>query len=107
MQRKQISPAVVAGRIVSHGLVTPDADGHFSLGVDTPFTIYIRPKDAVEDVDVVLSCNLLMEQGETPSPSPFPIYDWSPMELIELVVPTAVQQSYDIYWGSGYYIEEV
>lgn len=107
MVRKQVSPAVVAGRIVSHGLVTPDANGIFSLGVDTPFTIYIRPKDAVDNCDVLLACNLLMEDGEDPSEAPFPIYDWSPMELIKLVVPAEVQQAYDIYWGSGYYIEEV
>ena len=41
--QKSISPAMIASRIVSHGMVNGNVkEGKFSLG-GTPFTIYLRP----------------------------------------------------------------
>jgi len=107
MGQKQLSPAMIAARIASHGIINGNVDeeNKFSLG-GLPFSIYIRPKTTTDVIDVVLSCKLFQEDDKDASPAPFPIYDWTPMAITELTLTAGVLSAYDIYWGSGYYIEE-
>lgn len=101
--QKQTPQAMIANRLVSHGIITEA--GAFSLG-GTPFTIYIRPKANTSDIDVILACKLFQEEEKEASNAPFPIYDWTPMEIISLIVTDEILESYDIYWGCGHYVGE-
>ncbi len=98
---------MIATRIASHGIINGNVDGEnkFSLG-GLPFSIYIRPKTTTDVIDVVLSAKLLQEDDRDAAPAPFPIYDWSPMAITELTLTAGVLSAYDIYWGSGFYVEE-
>lgn len=94
---------MIASRIVSHGLVNGNVkDGIFNLG-GTPFTVYLRPKSATSNVDEVVSVKLYQEDAATPAP--LSVYDWSPMYITEMEVPESLTNTYDVFWGSGFYIE--
>lgn len=98
--KKQISPVMIASRIVSHGIINGNVkNGIFSLK-GLPFTIYMRPKAATNSIDEVLTAQLFAE--DVASPAPFPIYDWSPMYISRLQVPESITNVYDVYWGTGY-----
>lgn len=107
MGQKQLSPAMIASRIASHGTVNghTDDEGIFSLG-GLPFSIYLRPKTSVADIDVVMEAKLFQEDDQDRSNAPFPVYDWTPMAITELKVPASVSSAFDIYWGSGDYVEK-
>ena len=102
MSQKQISPVMIASRIVAHGIVNGHVvNGKFSLK-GLPFTIYLRPKSTTSNIDEVMKAQLFNEDAA--SNAPFPIYDWSPSYISELEVPADIASAYDIYWGSGYYV---
>lgn len=96
---------MLASRIVSHGIINGNVKegGIFNLG-GIPFTVYLRPKSATSNVDEVLDAKLLQE--ETASPAPFSVYDWTPMLITEVTVPESILNAYEVYWGSGNYVEE-
>lgn len=95
---------MIASRIVSHGMVNGNVkEGKFSLG-GTPFTIYLRPKAQVSNIDEVMDAVLLQE--EAASPAPFPVYDWSPLCITELDVPESITNTYDVFWESGNFVSE-
>ena len=92
---------MIANRLVTHGIISEA--GTFELG-GTPFTVYLRPKASASDIDVVMACKLFQEEDRDAANAPFPIYDWTPMEIISLAVTAALLESYDIYWGCGHYV---
>lgn len=104
-QKGYISEFMNGGRIVSHGKIESLATG-FKLPNETPFSIYIRPKSASnsEDLDVML--NVRCYQDETASEAPVVLNDWSPMAIVEIAPNIEILGEYDIYWGSGSYVEQ-
>ena len=62
-----ISEFMNGGRILSKGKVTDLSNG-FSLHDELPFSIYVRPKVASNDVDVVINVTCYQEDdsGEAP-----------------------------------------
>lgn len=99
MPKGYISEFMGGGRIVAHGQITDLSEG-FKLPDGALFTVYARPKDDVEGVDVVI--NARCYQDEDFSPAPVVFNDWSPLALQELAPnQQAVLQDCDLYWGSG------
>lgn len=99
-----ISEFMNGGRIVSHGKILSLASG-FKLPNEIPFSIYIRPKNTAgsEDLDVLLDVRCY--QDETSSEAPVMLNDWSPMAIVEISPNSEILGEYDIYWGSGSYVE--
>ena len=100
-----ISEFVNGGRIVSHGKIESLANG-FKIGEDgVPFTIYVRPKNATSAIDVII--RLKCYQDDEASNVPVPLNDWSPLLVREIAPNNTLLNYYDIYWGSGSYVESV
>jgi hypothetical protein len=98
-----ISEQMTAGRIVSHGKIT-SLSGGFRLPSNLPFSIYIRPKTSVSNLDIAL--NVKCYQDEAASEAPFVFNDWSPLAIVEISSgQDSILDTNDLYWGSGYYIE--
>lgn len=103
-QNGYISEFMNGGRIVSHGKIQSLANG-FKLPFEVPFSVYIKPKDfAVQELDVLL--NVRCYQDEVASPAPVVLNDWSPLAIVEIAPDMELLKNYDIYWGSGSYIEK-
>jgi hypothetical protein len=104
-QKGYISEFMNGGRIVSHGKIESLSQG-FKLPNDTPFSVYIRPKDtASEALDTVLSVKCY--QDERFSDAPIAYNDWSPMAIVEIAPDMEILGECDIYWGSGSWVEQV
>lgn len=99
-QKGYISEFMSGGRIVSHGKITDLANG-FKLSDGTPFSVYLRPKAGITDIDTTLSVRLY--QDEKFSEAPVVYNDWSPMAIMEIAPDNDVLRRCDIYWGSGSY----
>jgi len=99
-----ISEFMNGGRVVSHGKILSLASG-FKLPNETPFSVYIRPKSTSgsENLDVLL--NVRCYQDEEASEAPLVLNDWSPMAIVEIAPDNEILGEYDIYWGSGSYVE--
>lgn len=84
-------------RIQSKGKITDLSKG-FSLG-GKPFSIYVRPKTATMETDVVVECKLICDSGA--GNFPVPLKDWTSGSIVE-ISPSAIDLAqYDIYWGAG------
>ncbi|MDR0659088.1 MAG: hypothetical protein LBG18_09210 [Mediterranea sp.] len=103
-QKGYISEFMAGGRIVSHGKITDLSNG-FSLPGRAPFSIYIRPKFASSDIDVVL--NVKCYQDDESGEAPIVLNDWSPMAIVDIAPNGDILEQNDIYWGSGSYVESV
>lgn len=101
-QKGYISDSLFGGRIVSHGQIT-DLSSGFNLNGKL-FTIYIRPKYSVSDLDTVLSVKCY--QDEICKPAPIAYNEWSPLCITEIAPDANILSTNDIYWGSGSYVEE-
>ena len=87
-QKGYISEFMNGGRILSHGKIESLSQG-FKLPNDTPFSVYIRPKDtASEALDTVLSVKCY--QDERFSDAPIAYNDWSPMAIVEIATSIGV-----------------
>lgn len=63
MSQKQISPVMIASKIVAHGIVNGHVvNGKFSLK-GLPFTIYLRPKSSTSNIDEVMKAQLFNEDA--------------------------------------------
>lgn len=99
-----ISEQMTAGRVVSHGKIT-SLTGGFHLPSYLPFSLYIRPKYSVSTLDITL--NVRCYQDEEASEAPIAFNDWSPMAIVEIAEgQDSILETNDLYWGSGYYIED-
>jgi len=87
-----------AGRIVAHGKIT-DLSEVFSLPHKVPFSIYVKPKAAPEDVDIVL--NVKCYQDEDFWDAPVGFNDWTPLAIVEIAPDENILEQNDIYWGAG------
>lgn len=84
-------------RILSKGKVADLSNG-FNLG-GVPFTVFVRPKKAVMETNVVLPVKLICDKkaGEFP----VPLGDWTPGVIAE-ISPNAISlNDYDVFWGAG------
>lgn len=107
MAKGYISEFINGGRIVSHGVLSIDM---LRNGCGIPhgglFTIYIRPKVTIEDVDIVLPVRLY--QDEEMNDAPFAFNEWSPLLIKEIgkLSDTQVEllRNCDVFFGSGSYI---
>ena len=86
------------GRVVSHGKITDLTQG-FSLPHKVPFSVYIRPKAEVSDVDVLLNVKCFQDNGFSDVPIGF--NDWCPLAIIEIAPNESILEQNDIYWGGG------
>lgn len=105
-QKGYISEFMNGGRIVAHGKIESLANG-FKLPNNIPFSVYVRPKTTsnTEALDVLL--NVKCYQDEKASDAPVVLNDWTPMAIIEILPDMNVLGEYDIYWGSGSYVETI
>lgn len=97
-----ISEFMNGGRIVSHGKVESLSKG-FKIGDNIPFSVYIRPKLASDEIDTVIS--LRCYQDEDFSDAPIALNDWTPLAISEIAANNELLERYDIYWGSGSYVD--
>lgn len=99
MNDNYVSEGMFLQRIVSHGQVT-DLSKPFKLKDEQPFSVYIRPKAATTEVDVMLSARLYKE--DECAPVPVTIHAWQELEIVELdSTNKTLLEKYDIYWGAG------
>lgn len=99
-QKGYVSEFMSGGRIVSKGKITDLSKG-FKLSDGTPFSVYLRPKTGITDIDTTLSVKLYQE--EEVSEAPVVYNDWSPLAITEIAPDNDVLKRCDIYWGSGSY----
>lgn len=92
-----------ATRICSHGKITSLAT-EFSLPGDVPFSLYVRPKAATDETDVVIPCKLY--QDDAASDCPFGFKYWTEPAVKEVSANASLLTDYDVYWGAGDYVEE-
>lgn len=98
-----LSEVMTSGRIVSHGKIEDLTNG-FSLEPSyAPFTIYVRPKNASDEVDIVAS--LRGFQDDDFSDAPILLNDWSPLAILEIAPDAINLDNYDVFWGAGDYVE--
>ncbi|MDR0864953.1 MAG: hypothetical protein LBO74_08480 [Candidatus Symbiothrix sp.] len=97
-QKGYISEFMAGGRIVSHGKISDLTNG-FSLPGNVPFSIYVKPKFVVSDIDAFL--NVKCYQDENASEAPIVLNDWSPLAIVEIAPNSDILAQNDIYWGSG------
>jgi hypothetical protein len=97
-RRGYISESVHGGRVVSHGKIADLSQG-FALSGGQSFSIYIRPRQSVTQVDTVLSVKCANESEF--SEAPFPYNEWSPLMIREIAPENGILEVCDIYWGSG------
>lgn len=107
MAKGYISEFINGGRIVSHGVITSEMiKNGFKINNGSLFTIYIRPKVTMEDIDIALPVKLY--QDDELQNAPFAFNEWSPLLIEEIgVIPDTTLQlleNCDIYWGSGSYV---
>lgn len=103
-QKGYISEFMNGGRIVSHGKVTDLSKG-FKLPSETPFSVYIRPKDENTDIDTILNVKCYQDEKFTDAPIAF--HEWSPLAITEIAPNAELLNSCDVYWGCGSYVEGV
>lgn len=85
-------------RVCSHGIIENLSSG-FKLRHNSPFSVYIRPKEDTLAYDVLLKCKCICD--ENVSALPVPLYNWSAAAIVE-IAPNAISLTdYDVYWGAG------
>lgn len=84
-------------RILSKGKVGDLSNG-FNLG-GVPFSVFVRPKKAVMETNVVLPCKLICDKQA--GDFPVPLGDWTPGEIVEISPDAISLTDYDVYWGAG------
>lgn len=84
-------------RILSHGQITNLADG-FALD-GQPFSIYVRPKQTVTAMDMVVSAKCICDTELSSLPVSF--NDWTPASIVALDKNAINLAQYDVYWGAG------
>ena len=102
MSKGYVCEFMSGGRIVAHGKITDLSNG-FSLPEKVPFTIYVRPKYTLPQIDTVM--NVKSYQSEKFAEAPFLANDWSPLAIVEIAPDNSILEQYDLYWGSGSYVE--
>lgn len=95
-----VSPELFAGRIVSKGKIESLP---FSLPKGGLFTVYVRPKEEVQNIDVLINARLY--QDNEISPMPVALHFWTQAVIAELGETEGLLGDYDVYWGSGQFIE--
>lgn len=84
-------------RILSKGKVKDLSKG-FNLG-GVPFSVFVRPKNATMETNVILPCKLICDKQA--GDFPVPLNDWTPGVIVE-ISPNAINLTdYDVYWGAG------
>lgn len=84
-------------RILSKGKVEDLSNG-FNLG-GVPFSVFVRPKKAVMETNVVLPCKLICDKQA--GDFPVPLGDWTPGVIVEISPDAISLTDYDVYWGAG------
>lgn len=105
-QKGYISEFINGGRIVSHGKILSLESG-FKLPNETPFSIYIRPKEVYSSGKMDVLLNVRCYQDEAVSEAPVVLNDWTPMAIVEIAPGNEILEMCDLYWGSGSYVEGV
>ena len=82
-------------RVLSHGKVSDLSNG-FDLG-GIPFSVFVRPKEATMETNVLLGCKCICDKDA--SALPVPLGDWTPAAIVS-ISPNAISLAeYDVYWG--------
>lgn len=84
-------------RILSKGQITDLTNGFDLKGV--PFSIYVRKKAVSLDTDLLVSCQLICDNGF--GEFPVPVSDWTPAAIVKLAPGAIALSEYDVYWGAG------
>jgi len=86
-----------SSRILQKGKIT-DLSKAFSLN-GTIFSIYVKPKMATMDPNLVINCKLISDKefGEFP----VPLNDWTPAAIVRIASSAINLESYDVYYGAG------
>lgn len=92
------------GRILSKGQITDLSKG-FELPGKLPFSMYVRPKVASDDLDTVI--DVVCYQEEQSSSAPFSLQEWSPLAVITITPNNELLNEYDIWWGAGTNVTEL
>ena len=85
-------------RVLSHGKISDLSNG-FALKNNTPFSIYVRPKNDDGALDTIVSCKC-MNDSEF-SDLPVPLYAWTEAAIVELGANAISLSDYDVYYGGG------
>ena len=84
-------------RILSKGQITDLSQG-FTLGGKV-FSIYVRPKVATLNTNMVVSCKLICDKEA--ENLPVTLGDWTPAAIVELSANAIDLTEFDVYWGAG------
>lgn len=89
-------------RILSKGKID-DLSFGFDLG-GAPFSVFVRPRSASMETNVLLKCTLICDKTE--GDFPVPIGDWTP-GAISRISPDGIDlEQYDVYWGASETIKQ-
>jgi len=86
-----------SSRILQKGKITDLSKG-FSLEGKV-FSLYVKPKVATMDPNLVINCKLICDKefGEFP----VPLNDWTPGAIVRIASSAINLESYDVYYGAG------
>ncbi|KAA6314845.1 hypothetical protein EZS27_034606 [termite gut metagenome] len=94
----RVSDIMRTGKISAKGQIT-DLSQNFKLKNGIPFSLYLRPKTAIDEADRIIHCRLYQESETSPVPVGFS--DWQPLAIMELAADTALLDECDVFWGAG------
>jgi hypothetical protein len=89
-------PIFGATRIGTHGQVT-SLENDFSIGLSTPFSVFLLPKG--EDPPSVVLLKVKLVNETTFTDMPFPINGWSEGLVKEIEAAEGLLDDYFIFWG--------
>lgn len=103
MVKGNVTNEMAAGRILSHGKIA-DLTSGFSLPNLIPFSVFIVPTGVgIEHGTVLVNCALY--QDNESSVLPINSGNWCEAGIVEIATNAIDLTSYDVYWGSGYSVE--
>lgn len=91
---------IYGGRITCHGIIEQRTNMEFVLKNETPFSLFVVPKDTTQEESIV-TLNVRCFEDDQVKPAPFAIYTWSPLLVTKVQVDSELLSKYDIYWGAG------
>ncbi|KAA6347963.1 hypothetical protein EZS27_004582 [termite gut metagenome] len=97
-----VSEFMRAGKICAKEQIT-DLSQNFKLKNGVPFSIYLRPKTAIDEADRLINCRLYQESEISPVPMGF--NDWQPLAIVELAADETLLSECDVFWGAGEEVE--
>lgn len=90
-------------RILSKGKISDLSNG-FKVNDGKPFSIYVRPKEASSDIDLLVRCKCIADREM--SEVPIPLNDWTPLALLRLDANAIDLSKYDVWYGCGDIVDE-